>query len=279
MTNQLAIKDTMTIADAFVQSGFFTDAKHQSQAIVKILAGQELGFGPMASMTGIHIVQGKPTISATLMAAALKNTGRYNYRIEKMTDEECWINFMELVDGKWEKIGVSTFSMEDAKQAGLLGNPTWKKYARNMLFARAMSNGVRWYAPDIFGAPLYTPDELGAEVDGETGEVIEVQPEVHIETNGNNIQGVISDTQRRRLHAIGKELYGDDWDEKRHTAVQWVTGGRTESSSELTVAQANKLINIMNDKLMTLRSATARVAGDDLEGIAAENPDSIHAEG
>ena len=42
-----------------------------------------------------------------------------------------------------------------------------------MLFARAMSNGVRWYCPDVFaGMAVYTPDEMGADVDGE-GNVIE----------------------------------------------------------------------------------------------------------
>ena len=57
--------------------------------------------------------------------------------------------------------------------AGLDSNTNWRKYPRNMLFARAISNGARWYCPDLFGgSPVYTPDELGAEVDGETGEVL-----------------------------------------------------------------------------------------------------------
>jgi hypothetical protein len=44
-----------------------------------------------------------------------------------------------------------------------------------MLFARAMSNGAKWHTPDVFaGNPVYTADELGATVDGETGEVISV---------------------------------------------------------------------------------------------------------
>ena len=46
------------------------------------------------------------------------------------------------------------------------------KFARNMLFARAISNGARWYCPDLFsGNPVYVPEELGAIVDGE-GNVI-----------------------------------------------------------------------------------------------------------
>jgi hypothetical protein len=41
-----------------------------------------------------------------------------------------------------------------------------------MYFSRALSNGAKWYCPDLSNGPLYTPDELGLTVDGETGEVI-----------------------------------------------------------------------------------------------------------
>jgi hypothetical protein len=62
--------------------------------------------------------------------------------------------------------------MEDAKRANLTGKDNWTKYPRNMLFARALSNGQKWYAPDVFnGATVYTPDELGAVTD-EDGNVI-----------------------------------------------------------------------------------------------------------
>lgn len=45
------------------------------------------------------------------------------------------------------------------------------------MFARAMSNGVRWFCPDVFfGAAVYTPDELGAAVDAE-GNVIDLPPQ------------------------------------------------------------------------------------------------------
>jgi recombinational DNA repair protein RecT len=54
--------------------------------------------------------------------------------------------------------------MKDAKAAGLDGKDVWKKYPRNMLFGRAMTNGCRWYCPDIFGGKsVYTPEELNAD--------------------------------------------------------------------------------------------------------------------
>lgn len=169
----LAIGEVESLADAFIKSGFFADAKSQSQAIVKIIAGQELGFGPMASMTGVYIVKGKVSLSANLMAAAVKKSGRYNYRVRELTDNAAEIEFFERTGNAWESIGKSRFSADDAKKAGLLGNSTWQQYPRNMLFARAMSNGVKWFTPDIFGGPLYTPEEMGATVNGETGEVID----------------------------------------------------------------------------------------------------------
>jgi hypothetical protein len=59
--------------------------------------------------------------------------------------------------------------MDDAKAANLKGE-NWTNYPRNMLFARAVSNGAKWFCPDLFGgAPVYTPEELGAALDGESG--------------------------------------------------------------------------------------------------------------
>ena len=176
MDNRLAIKNDMTISDigqALVKSGFFSDARDVSQAIVKILAGQELGFGPIASMTGVYIVQGRPALAANLMASAVKRGGRYDYRIRTINDDVCEIEFFELFGGKRESLGMSKFTKADAVKAG---TKNMDKFPRNMLFARALSNGVRWYCPDFGGgAPVYTPEELGANVD-EDGNVIDVTP-------------------------------------------------------------------------------------------------------
>ena len=66
MTNQMIVapeQHQLTInemGNVFVKSGFFADTRDQAQAIVKILAGQELGISPIASMTGVYIVKGKP---------------------------------------------------------------------------------------------------------------------------------------------------------------------------------------------------------------------------
>jgi len=169
--NEMTLQETMTLGDTLAKSGFFSDTRSAAQAVVKILAGKELGFGPIASMTGIHIIQGKVAVGANLMGASVKSDPRYDYRVVALSDERAEVAFYE---GGTE-IGRSVFTMEDAKAAGLTGKDNWRKFPRNMLFSRAMSNGVRWYCPDAFGgSPTYTPEELGAETDGE-GNVIEGQ--------------------------------------------------------------------------------------------------------
>jgi hypothetical protein len=170
--------DAERAARAMSASGFFSDSKAASQAIVKILAGMELGFGPFASMVGVHIIKEKPTLAANLMAAAVKRSGKYNYKVVKHDENECHLEFYELWGDKWEKVGDSIFTIADAKKAQVYeSNPNWKKYPRNQLFARAMSNGQKWYAPDAFnGATVYTPDEMGAVVN-EEGNVIDVKAE------------------------------------------------------------------------------------------------------
>ena len=164
------LAETMQLGDLLAKSGFFADSKGAAQAVVKVLAGREIGFGPIASMTGIHVINGRVSISANLMAAAIKRSGRYDYRVQSMTYDKCVIEFRERMGDRWEVIGNSEFTASDAKTAG---TKNMDKYARNMLFARAMSNGARWFTPDIFGGPVYTPEELGAQVDGETGEIID----------------------------------------------------------------------------------------------------------
>lgn len=161
-----SLRDVMTLGDVLAKSGFFQDARGAAQAVVKVLAGRELGFGPIASMTGVHIVKGKPVMSAMLIAAAIKRSGKYDYKIREHTKTVCKLEFFE----SGSSAGESSYSIEEAKAAGL-GGANWEHFPKNMLFARAVSNGAKWFCPDIFGGPVYTPDELGIDIDGETGEV------------------------------------------------------------------------------------------------------------
>ena len=158
--------DLMTLGKLLAGSGYFEDAKRISQAVVKVLAGQELDIGPIRAMTDIYVIEGKIGLGYALIASMIKRSGRYDYRIRKHDDKECSIEFFQARSGgEPESLGISTFTLEDAERAGLpKRGPSWKIYPRNMLFARALSNGARWYCPDVFGGAVYTPEELGEQV-------------------------------------------------------------------------------------------------------------------
>ena len=301
----------------FALSGFFDTSGPPDVAVaqmaVKVLAGREIGFGPFAAVNGIHIIKGKPSISANIMAAAVKSHPSYDYRVRSMTDKEVTIEFFEVVDGKRESVGKSEFTAADAVKAG---TQNMGKFPRNMLFARAMSNGVRWYCPDVFsGNTVYTPEELGLGartddegniirtddegyiiVDRHSGEIIEspkpavkpapTQPAIkslseveplsfdapsiteefeaipspktgqtakeHADAQAAQASSAvvkINAGQLKRLHALGTQLYGDGWDDKRHELVKNVTAGKSTSSSDLTTTDASRLIAGMERKI------------------------------
>lgn len=148
--------DLRTTAAAFYQSGMFPTLKNEAQAFVLIQAGAEMGVSAMDAVQGIQLIQGKPTLSANLVATLVKRHPRYDYRVIDHDDTVCRIEFLQ--DG--QPSGVSEFTLEDAKKAGLRGQ-TWEKYTAALLFARALTQGVRWYAPDVTTAAAYTPEELG----------------------------------------------------------------------------------------------------------------------
>lgn len=179
MTTEIALRsktvDDLTLATMLAESGYFKGmgVTTAAQALAKIIAGREMGFGAASALLGVHIIEGKPSISAGLMASAVKRSGKYNYRLHWLVGTRgnefsgCRLTFYE----GGQEVGRSEFTLADAAQAGLANKDVWKKYPRNMCFARALSNGVRWYCPDVFQGAVYVPEELGADVN-EDGEVI-----------------------------------------------------------------------------------------------------------
>ena len=194
--------DALSIGEVFFKSGLFQDIKSVHQAVVKILAGQEMGISPMASMNGIHIIAGKPVVGAGLMAARVKSFGKYDYKVKQHDDKVCSIEYFQ---GK-ESLGVSTFTIDDAKKAG---TKNLDKFPRNMLFARAMSNGVKWYTPDIYEQPVYVPEEM-----------IDIKPDI---------------TDKQLLQAI-----------KRITEGEMEVGQKCLDNFNLTEDQRKAIENAMN---------------------------------
>lgn len=173
-----SLEDIQPICDVFVKSGIFEDVKDVAQAIVKVMAGREIGLSPLESMMGLYIVKGRVAASSKVISSLIKKSKTYDYKIEKLDNEECAISFLKTSEqGAVEVLGVSNFTIKDAARAGIVNGTAWKNYPKNMLFARAISNGARWFVPDVFCG--YSSEEL---------EEVDVEPKkdvVTIDMNGD----------------------------------------------------------------------------------------------
>lgn len=158
------IDEFQKVAKLFAESGMFSDARQTSQAFVKIMAGAELGIPPFSAMNAFHVIQGKVTMAANTIAARLKDSDRYDYRVIEKDATKCAIEFFE----KGVSVWTETWDVERARRANV---KNMAAYPEAMLFARCITAGARAVAPNIVGQ-FYTPEELGANVN-EQGEIID----------------------------------------------------------------------------------------------------------
>ena len=153
------------MAEELHKSGFMPDSvKTPMQALAVIQQGRELGLPPMFSLRNIFIIGGKPSLNMQAMAAIIKQRIHPDaITVEKTTNDLCTVSYWRPT---WKERRQFTFTMEDAKRAGLLEGAnahTWRKYPRNMLQARAVSGVAIMEYQDVLGG-MYTPEELGAPV-------------------------------------------------------------------------------------------------------------------
>lgn len=166
-------------AKKLYESNMFQDATSVAQAFVKIAAGAELGLTPFQSMSGVHLIKGKPVVGAGLLAALLDRDPNYSYTVEWEPDEKQPEACTVVVSKNGTLRGKSRFSLEDAKRAGILRD-NWLKYPAAMLFARAMSQAVRWYAPGATGTSVYVEGELTADVEVTIPEGVTAKPRTRV---------------------------------------------------------------------------------------------------
>lgn len=132
------------------------DLKGKAPDVLAILLyGQDLGLSPMQAVQGIYVVNGRPSLASQTWLALARKQG-HRVEVKEHTAERCTVTVER---GDTGERHTSTFELDDARKAGLLGKDVWKQYPRNMLLARAVSNAMRFIAPEI-ALGFYTPDEV-----------------------------------------------------------------------------------------------------------------------
>jgi len=144
--------EIMRMAETIAKSRLF-GVQQVDQVVALMLMAEAEGRHVASAMQDYSVIQGKPSLKAEAMLARFQQAGG-KVKWTCLTDERVAAIFShsqcEPVEIDWD--------MERAKRAQLT-NPMWKKYPRQMLRARVISEGVRTAFPGALGG-MYAPEEV-----------------------------------------------------------------------------------------------------------------------
>ncbi len=210
----LDMQDLSSVSGLIFNSRVYGDIATKEAAAIKIVAGMEYGFNPFQSMSMIDFIQGRPTLNAHGKATLINSSGDFRLKIVTLTAENCEIDVCRKDDkGDWKVINRSTFTIDDAKKAELTTGKnahSWKKYPRNMLFARCVSNIWRWDCAEL-NMRHFKPDQI-SEFEAEELDETDVQPEQQAEPVTEQVNGDTVDVETGEVIHEGEVVIEEEVD-------------------------------------------------------------------
>jgi hypothetical protein len=154
--------------------------KGQPESIMlAIQMGSELGLAPMQALQNIAVINGRPAVWGDAVVGLCRQSPICRDIIEAVTgDGDKMVATCTAVRLGAEPI-VRSFSVEDAKKAGLWGKSgPWSQYPKRMLQMRARGFAVRDAFPDVLRG-LITAEEAADTPprDGFVGTTVDARPE------------------------------------------------------------------------------------------------------
>jgi len=154
------IDEVARLAKMAAESGLAKTTSPQAAGML-ICAGLEIGLTPMQALLGMHMVEGRPTLAAdTIVALVVRRTDVCEYwRPIESTAERHTIETKRR--GPEFQPVRRTWTMDDAKRAGLAGKVIWQRYPGDMLRHRCATALAREVFPDVIAGMAYTREEIG----------------------------------------------------------------------------------------------------------------------
>ena len=151
----------ITLAEHVVSTGFVPPGLRgkPDSILAAIMYGHEIGMGPMRSLAMIAMIDGKPSVAAEADRALILSRGHELWVDEATTTRVTMVGRRR---GSSQTQSV-TWTMDDAKRAGLAGKDNWRRYPRQMLTARATTDLARLMFADVI-AGLGTHEEIEGEI-------------------------------------------------------------------------------------------------------------------
>jgi len=142
------IADAVRLAQILVASRLLPRSITTPEAAFAVICtGRELGLTAMQSLRSIHIIEGKPTMSADLMVALVKRSPVCrHFSLVETTAERAVYETQRVGDPSPTRLA---FTMAEARASAIAGKDNWRKFPAAMLRARAASALVRAVYPDV----------------------------------------------------------------------------------------------------------------------------------
>ena len=159
MSTEIALSDQIQKAKLLADSSILPESYRQkpSNLLWAMELADALDVSLAQAITGITVIQGKPTMSAEMMRALVLRAG-HRFTVTEMTDKAVTVT---VARKEWpDDVQQFTFSMADAQHAGLAKSATYQKHPKAMLLARATSMACRAVFPDVVSGMGYVPEEL-----------------------------------------------------------------------------------------------------------------------
>lgn len=159
------LKQALTVCQHFMASQALPQSYKTPQAVLMaIQAGRELGMKPIESINGMMVINGQIKLWGTALTGRITQLG---YRI-KWGDCTAEAANVSVVDPNGNETGVETYTIEEAKTAGLLGKQNWRGHAKTMLRWRALGNCIKFNFPHLLqGYSLVEDDDNVDQVQGD----------------------------------------------------------------------------------------------------------------
>lgn len=146
------VSDLERMAKAFAASKLF-GIQNAEQGLALCLLAQAEGLHPATAARDYHIINGRPAKKAEAMLRDFIAAGG-KVEWHTLTDEQADATFSHPAGGSAR----IDWTLKRAQQAGI-NTPMWKKYPRQMLRARLVSEGVRTVCPSATSG-MYVPEEV-----------------------------------------------------------------------------------------------------------------------
>jgi len=144
----MSVNDLMAVAKQVAASRLFPGVQSEQAAFTLMMLCQAEGLHPISALRRYHIIQGRPSMRSDAMQAEFQRQGGVVRWVESSNDV-CIAQFLHPVHAPEPGLTVTVRLAELAKAGVTESNPNYKKWPRQMLRARAISEGVRAVLPGV----------------------------------------------------------------------------------------------------------------------------------